>query len=241
MQEKSRTRREERRDATLQEIKDLAWGQMAAHGPDGLSLRAIAREMRTSSAALFRYFENRDALMTALTADAFQAQVTALETACEAIPIDDAAGRLVAIAHAYRAWALADPVKFALMYGTPAVGYRPDWAQIVPLARRGLDLILAVMQAAQPLGGASRAWMPHMPAALREQLAAVIKTRGYHVPTHTLYLALSSWSRLHGLVSLEVFGQLQPLLGDPADLYRYEVQSLLSQAGFSHSKGVKRS
>ena len=46
------SRREERREATLQEIKDLAWQQMAENGPASLSLREISRRMRLSSAAI---------------------------------------------------------------------------------------------------------------------------------------------------------------------------------------------
>src|SRR5674476_223892 len=59
-----RTARERVRRELTSEIKEVALAQLASGGGAALSLRAIAREMGMASSALFRYFRNRDALLT---------------------------------------------------------------------------------------------------------------------------------------------------------------------------------
>jgi len=56
----------------LQEaIKETAWKQIAESGAPALSLRAIARELKITAPAIYNYFPDRDALVSALIIDAF--------------------------------------------------------------------------------------------------------------------------------------------------------------------------
>ena len=55
--------------------------QIAEHGADGLSLRAVARALGMASSALYRYFPSRDELLTALIVEAYTALGDALEAA----------------------------------------------------------------------------------------------------------------------------------------------------------------
>jgi AcrR family transcriptional regulator len=57
-------RREQQRQSTLDEIKTVARRQMAREGTGALSLRAIAAEMGVTAPALYRYYANRDDLIT---------------------------------------------------------------------------------------------------------------------------------------------------------------------------------
>jgi AcrR family transcriptional regulator len=82
-------RREKRRTAALEEIRATAWKQIGELGAASLSLRGIAREMGMTAPALYRYYKDRDALVTALLIDAFTAFGGALEEAREAFTIDD--------------------------------------------------------------------------------------------------------------------------------------------------------
>ncbi len=75
----TQTRRERIRVSTLEEIKSTAWKQAAEQGAASLSLRAIAREMGMTAPGLYRYYKDRDALVTALLMDAFDSFSTALE------------------------------------------------------------------------------------------------------------------------------------------------------------------
>ena len=131
----SRTARERARAELTQEIKQEARRQLAAHGAQGLSLRAVARELGMVSSALYRYFPSRDELLTALIIDAYDALGEAAEAASAGRPAADIRGRLAATCHAVRDWALAHPHEYALIYGSPVPGYQAPQATIAPATR----------------------------------------------------------------------------------------------------------
>src|ERR1700744_1415209 len=81
-----RTARERARTELTREIKEEARRQLAAAGADGLSLRAVARELGMVSSALYRYYPSRDELLTALIIDAYDAIGAAVEDAIAAAP-----------------------------------------------------------------------------------------------------------------------------------------------------------
>ena len=92
-QSASRTARERARAELTREIKEEARRQLAAHGAQGLSLRAVARELGMVSSALYRYFPSRDDLLTALIIDAYDALGEAAEAASAGPPAADVRGR----------------------------------------------------------------------------------------------------------------------------------------------------
>jgi len=118
------TRRDRQRQATVAEIKVLARAQLAGGGAGAVNLRAIAREMGTTSSALFRYFPSYNDLISALLADAYHAHADALAAAVDACAPGDHAGRWAALCHAYRDWSLSSPAEFALTHGTPVPATR---------------------------------------------------------------------------------------------------------------------
>src|SRR5215510_16201657 len=65
------TRRERVRAATIEEIKATALRLMHDQGSADLRFSDIAREMGMTAPALYRYFSDRDALLSALVADAY--------------------------------------------------------------------------------------------------------------------------------------------------------------------------
>src|ERR671913_1960482 len=65
------SRRDRVRAATVTEIKDTARRILVAEGVDGLSLRAIAREMGMTAPALYRYFPSREDLVVHLIAELY--------------------------------------------------------------------------------------------------------------------------------------------------------------------------
>ncbi len=68
-----RTARERVRAELIREITEIARRQLATEGAAGLSLRAVAREMGMVSSAIYRYFPNRDDLLTTLIIDGYNA------------------------------------------------------------------------------------------------------------------------------------------------------------------------
>lgn len=145
------TRREERRAATVAEIKALARRQLATAGTGGLSLRGIAREMRMASAALFRYFDSQADLITALCVDAYNSKADAMESARSKHDSDPAA-QWRAVCIAVREWALQHPADYALISGTPLPGYQAQPEQTGPAAARVVAVLGAAYLAAVGAG-----------------------------------------------------------------------------------------
>jgi len=90
-------------------ILDAGRARLAADGPEALSLRAVARDVGLVSSAVYRYVANRDALLTELIIESYDALGTAAEKADAAVDRADLVGRFVAVGRATRAWGLAHP------------------------------------------------------------------------------------------------------------------------------------
>ncbi|MGH8861716.1 MAG: TetR/AcrR family transcriptional regulator, partial [Jatrophihabitantaceae bacterium] len=121
------------------EIKRIAREHLAADGPD-LSLRAVARDLGVVSSAVYRYFESRDALLTALIIDGYDSLGAAVEVAEAIVARRDLSGRWLATGRAVRAWALERPHEYALLYGSPVPGYAAPQDTIGPASRPVLVL-----------------------------------------------------------------------------------------------------
>ena len=112
----ARTARARARAEVTEEIKAAARIELAAAGSAGLSLRAVARHVEMVPSALYRYFDGRDALLTALITDAY-ASLAASVVAADAEMVPSPTGRWLAVGHAVRDWARAHPHEWALIYG----------------------------------------------------------------------------------------------------------------------------
>ena len=145
---KARGVRERVRAQMTAEILAEARAQLSSAGADGLSLRAISRDLGMASSAIYRYFPSRDALLTQLIIDAFNAVGEAAEIAESFVPRTDLAGRFLATATAVRAWALANQHEYALIFGSPVPGYAAPQDTIAPATRIPVVLIGILMEAA---------------------------------------------------------------------------------------------
>jgi AcrR family transcriptional regulator len=208
----SHTARERARAELTREIKEEARRQLAALGADGLSLRAVARSLGMVSSALYRYFPSRDDLLTALIIDAYNAVGDAAETAASSLPSADGRGRWAAVCHAVRAWALANPHEYALLYGSPVPGYRAPEATIGPAARTPLAFV-RILRDAVASGRIRNSGDGGLPlagplAGQATALAATLAEPGApEVPADALVRAVIAWTQLYGMLSFELFGQ----------------------------------
>jgi AcrR family transcriptional regulator len=241
-----RTARERARAELTREIKQEARRQLAAHGAQGLSLRAVARELGMVSSALYRYFPSRDELLTALIIDAYDALGAAAEAAAGR-PAGEIRGRWAATCHAVRKWALAHPHEYALIYGSPVPGYRAPRATVAPAARvarvaGGLvaDACREIRAAGGPDGDAQAAGrrvagpaapLTPLPPELAEQAAIVADAIAPGVPEPVIARLLIAWTQLFGMISFELFGQFVGS-ADPADaFFGYAVEQMADFIG----------
>lgn len=228
-------RRQKILDITRSEIKQVARKLMVEKGTSGLSIRAIAREMDMSAPALYHYYDSLNDLITALIQDAFSQLADTLEQAAEG-PSDREtfAARLQAVANAYRRWALDHPVDFQLIYGNPIPDYNQPTDLTYPAARRSFIVTAGIFSAAMAAG---ELILPegyrNLPAAIEQSLGDLARVEGHDLPLPALYLAASTWERIHGHVMLELFNLIQPVIADAGAFYQYEFKLFLKQAGFN--------
>ena len=201
------------------QIKQVARAQMAQHGTAGISLRGIARELGITAPAIYNYYPRLDDLITALIVDAFSALADAIEAAEAATTSETCGPRILASCLAYREWAIAHPVDFQLIYGNPIPGYEAPAEITVPLARRPFDGLYRLFLAAYETGELTiPAEYAPVPPAIRTHFAAVMPPEGAALPDALLCLLMSGWARIHGMVMLELFEHLGPVVGDTARL-----------------------
>jgi AcrR family transcriptional regulator len=229
-----RTARERARTELTREIKEEARRQLAEAGANGLSLRAVARELGMVSSALYRYYPSRDDLLTALIIDAYDAIGGAAERAAAA-PAATARDRWVAACHAVRDWARSHPHEYALIYGSPVPGYRAPEATIGPASRLPLAFTGLLARAAAdgelalPPGGETA---PPLDDGLAAQAASLTTALGRsEVPPEALVSGVVAWTQLFGMISFELFGQFVGSF-EPADaLFARSVGQLAALAG----------
>jgi AcrR family transcriptional regulator len=217
----SRSARERVRAELIREITEIARRQLATEGAAGLSLRAVAREMGMVSSAIYRYFPSRDDLLTALIIDGYNAIGAAVEKAEAAWPRDDYSGRWLAGCHAVRAWALAHPHEYALVYGSPVPGYRAPEQTIGPAARAAAVFGKIVSEAQDAGVMAGPAACPPVPPAFQPDAARLRDTVLAGVPDDVAARTLASWAALFGLVSFELFGQFENVVTDREAFFSY--------------------
>jgi len=221
-----RTARERARAELTAEILAAARRQLAEHGAAALSLRAVARELGMASSAVYRYFATRDELLTALLVEAYDGLGDAVDPATAAAPGRTPRERWLAGCIAVRTWALAHPHQYALLYGAPVPGYAAPAERTTPPGSRVALALLAVLADA-PVEGVTRPLAP----ALATQAAGVVAAVAPGLDPRVLVRTASAWTALFGLVSFEMFGQLDGTF-EPADaLFAHAAEELADSLG----------
>lgn len=207
-----RTARAVARDELTRRITEEARRQLASAGANGLSLRAVARELGMVSSALYRYFPSRDDLLTTLIIDAYNALGDAAEAADAAAPSTEPRTRWRDICRAVRTWALTNPHEYALVYGSPVPGYQAPQTTIGPAARVPI-LLVGVLR-----DGWTEGAVPDEPLTpvLAGQARTLAELLAPDLPGAVIVRALIAWTQLFGMISFELFGQLVGS-ADPAD------------------------
>ena len=148
------SRRARLRAQTLADIREHGYAQIAAGGPTALSLNGIAKAMGMSGPAMYRYFGSRDELLATLVAESYEALADALIDAAEQARRRTPEGRLRAAAAAFRAWALAHPHRYRLVFGSTYGSGALDPERVIPAAHRGMSVLLAALAELGPAADA---------------------------------------------------------------------------------------
>ncbi|WP_330334682.1 TetR/AcrR family transcriptional regulator [Streptomyces sp. NBC_00536] len=201
------SRRERTRAATVEEIKRTALTLMRESGAADVRFTDIARAMGLTPPALYRYFADRDELLTALVADSFNSLSEALIATRDAVPADDLGARLLATCSAYRSWALGDPQRFALIFGVPVPGYTaPPDGPTVEAGQRAISHLASLVLDTERLGRLGDPLVAPATSQFLESAAERLAPFEGAVRPQTYQALMLSWSAVHGFVSLEAYG-----------------------------------
>lgn len=104
-------------EAVRQRLLEAASSAIGAGGRSALSVRAVAEEAGTTTAAVYSLFGSREALIEAVVNEGFRRFASHLETVNRS---DDPALDLIALGVAYRANAVRNPHFYRVMFGPVA-------------------------------------------------------------------------------------------------------------------------
>ena len=220
------SRRDRQRSATVAEIKDTARRLLVTGGPAAISLRAIARDMGMTAPAIYRYFPSLDALVLAIVTDLFEELRASVEVAAKEHAEEPPLTRIAHMARAFRRWSRAHPAEFGLIFGNPMLGVTSFAAHCSPVNDAGARFgetfftVLEEHQAAHPIQGQ----LPELPELV---FGRYIDTFGDRFPLPVIYLFVSAWTRLYGIVAMEVFGHLEWAMTDAEPLFELELTRTL--------------
>lgn len=156
-----------------QALLDKALDHLRLHGPDKISLRALARDVGVSQTAPYRHFEDKTALLAALATEGFKRLYRVSHTAMTVE--GSAADALQVSGKAYIHFALDNPELYRLMFG-PMLSPDDDFAELEEAGGNAFNVIVSLVQRG-------------------------IET-GEFVDKDPLLVANSTWAMVHGISSL---------------------------------------
>jgi AcrR family transcriptional regulator len=239
---KAPSRRDRLRAATTDEIIATARRLLVAAGPEGVSLRAIARDMGMTAPGLYRYFGSYEELIRHVCASIFTELRADIDRAIKAAgPMQAGAPdsvtvkltqMMVAACREFRRWALNHQGEFALLFGVPLPGLddgRYDIADECALAFAGTFFALfgeLWSKAPFPVPAAGQ-----IDPGLRDQLIRYREVLGADLPVGAVLTFLRCWTLLYGAVAMEVFGHMRFALADPAPMFEITLSDLAALIG----------
>ncbi|RVW02362.1 TetR/AcrR family transcriptional regulator [Rhodococcus spongiicola] len=220
------TPRERAREQTLAEITRIGREHLVAHGAAALSLRAVARDLGVVSSAVYRYVASRDELLTLLVVDGYNELAAEVEVAVDALPEADHRGRLHALARAVRVWAVREPARYALLYGSPIPGYHAPAERTTGPGTRVIAALVTIIESAYR-AGAIEVPEAECEPGLAVDLGRIRSEMGSTLPNEVLVRGVMVWSALFGVVSSEVFEQFGgDTFTEPAVLFEHHLAVL---------------
>jgi AcrR family transcriptional regulator len=166
--------------AARQRICATAERLFAEHGPDAVTMRELARELGVSAMTPYRYFKDKESILAAVRANAFDGFAAALERASRVS--GNAAERADAVGRAYLDFAFSKPHAYKLMFDLS----QPDDGRFPDLDRAG-------QRARQTMTGYMHALVS-----------------GGFLAGDPETLGQIFWATVHGLIVLHLAGKLKP-------------------------------
>ena len=226
-------------------IRASARALLVAHGPEAVTLRAIARELNITAPALYRYYASRDHLIEQLRLDVVADLGDQLAAEVAGLP-NDAAVQLFALCRGFRYWALTHTREFTLVFASPTGDVGSAQGSVATLRRAAEPFGRIFLATAGQVLATHRLTVPPaetVPSELHDDFAAyhsellsVLAESGVDIPPDALdlgttYMMIQFWARLYGHVTLEVFGNYPIPMSKPDALFDAMLAELAAEIG----------
>lgn len=201
-------------------------------GVEAISLRAIARDMGMTAPAIYRYFPSLDALVEAMAGDIFD-ELREVVVAARTAAGPDRVEQIQAMARAFREWSVAHRPEYTLILGNPLPGLAAFQENCVDESHPGAQFGQPFMEVLAELWKHDHYRTPPR-SVMEERLADTLEPlRISHgdVPLEVAWAFLTGWTRLYGLVSMEVFEHMRWAVTKPQALFELELSGFLHQLG----------
>ena len=226
------SRRERQREATYGEITRIS-RELLAEGAE-LSLRAVAGRMGMTPPALYRYVASYQDLVDLVAFEIDKAATERFAAAADALPLDDYAGRLVASVTEFRMWALGNPREFSLVFANPVAVGACVRRELLTSATSGHffnALLVRVWEKYRFPHPELSELEPTVAGALEEPLFPIDLSLLPDDHRGLLWVFMNAWAALYGVVTLEVFGHLDPRIIESGAMFTAMVHEWMPRLG----------
>ena len=223
------TRRERARAQTRDEIL-VAARDLVRQGEE-INMRAVGRAIGMTAPALYRYVDGHDDLLDLLGGSLYEELIAELVHARDAVDESDLVARLIAMAHAFRDWALAHRQEYGLLFASPLTAAAQDSAGCTHEAGLRFGKVFAEIFVAMWQAG-----VIHPPdlSSVDPRLLKMLEQSDkgeIELPLPVRYLYVRQWSRLYGMVTLEAFGHLYWAMDDSLTLFEAMLDDCAAELG----------
>ncbi|MDP3894453.1 TetR/AcrR family transcriptional regulator [Nocardioides sp.] len=227
-------RRERQREATYDEIVSTSRALLNESGE--LSLRALAARMGMTAPALYRYVANYQELVDLVAFEIDKAATVEFRASAERHPDDDPAARLVAASVAFRRWALTHPREFTLVFANPIADSSCVRRELLTAATSGHymnGLLLEIHERYDFPIPALEDLDPTLREVVVEPLIPIDVSLVPMEERGMLWLFMRAWASLYGVVTLEVFGHMDPRVIEGAAMFRDMITQWIPRLGMA--------
>lgn len=209
--------RDRARSAATRDIMRTARGLVAQAGIEGLTVRAVARELGVTSPAIYRYFESHEELVDAVVVEIFDDLAGHVQGSVKITKQSDPVADIMRASRELRSWALAHPYEFHLMMVTPL--HMDVQKPALKDARYRFARVFGTLFAALwAKGGVPTDWAHETSPDVLETVGRFREQMQIDIPLDAVALFLRCWVRLYGVICMEVMGQLR-FLGDESGVF----------------------
>ena len=188
----------------------------------------VARAMGLTTPALYRYFPNRDALITALILDAYVDLGAVTSSTLEATSKGSFENRYMVFARTYRDWAKAHSHDYVLMHGSGYPGYKAPVGRVVEASMGILRPFVILLQDAQAAGRLQipRSYAEGAASILHDADPMKLRAILSELPSYLVTLAFLVWLQIHGLVWEEISGHLPSALFEEGRFFEIQARAI---------------